>query len=145
MTDRPAPPSNGSSGDHAEAPTVFYDRDPASALASKVRWCKRFALLETVFYALLIPLMYKHFVLHQDTDTLRVARKVVSYFHGMVVSLFAFMAWDIQRLFKWSWPFFAFAMLPIGSLFAHHRLRGYESSASDSASSLGATPNRASS
>lgn len=112
----------------ASAEPMFYDRDPADALRSKIRWSKRFALLETLFYAALLPLMIKHFILHQDSPTLDAARKVISYFHGMVVVGFTFMAWDLRRLLKWSWAFFLFALLPVGSLFAHARLTRHERS-----------------
>ena len=106
---------------------VELDRmSPEATLARKVRWGKVFALMETVFYAALIPLMVRHFFFHDNSTANKAARTIISYFHGFVVMAFCYIVFDLRRLLKWSWPFFVFALLPIGSLFAHARLRRCE-------------------
>ena len=95
---------------------------PEAQLARKVKWGKVFALLETVFYAVLIPLMVRHFFFHDNSTANALARRIIAYFHGFVVMGFCYMVFDLRRLLRWSWPFFVFALLPIGSLVAHARL-----------------------
>ena len=106
---------------------------PEAQLARKVKWGKVFALLETVFYAVLIPLMVRHFFFHDNSTANALARRIIAYFHGFVVMGFCYMVFDLRRLLRWSWPFFVFALLPIGSLVAHARLGRWQRAGLNSA------------
>ena len=109
------------------APAVYADDEPAVVLTRKVRLLKFVAILETIFYTVLIPLMVQHFLLGDDSTFNTAARKVVSYFHGMIVVGFAAIALDLRARLRWTFGFFALIVLagPIGALICHHRLRSY--------------------
>ena len=108
-------------------PVVYADDEPVVVLTRKVRLLKFVAILETIFYVVLIPLMIQHFLLGDSSTFNTAARKIVSYFHGMIVVGFAAIAFDLRRQLRWSWAYFAFIVLagPVGALFCHTRLRSY--------------------
>ena len=99
--------------------------NPRVQLQRKVRVTKIMAIVETITYCILIPLMFRKYILDLSEPTnVKLIRKVTAYFHGMISVAYGVMILDIFRAMRWSKTFTLLTLAgPPGALVAHHRLR----------------------
>lgn len=99
--------------------------NPRVQLQRKVRVTKIMAIVETITYCILIPLMFRKYIQGLDEATnVKLVRKVTAYFHGMISVAYGVMILDIFRAMHWSKRFTLLTLAgPPGALIAHRRLR----------------------
>jgi Domain of unknown function (DUF3817) len=98
---------------------------PRAQLARKVQFTKVMALVETVSYSILLPLMFRKYALHHHEQTWQaLIRKVTAYFHGFISAAYGVMILDIFRAMRWSKRFTLLSLAgPPGALVAFRRLQ----------------------
>jgi integral membrane protein len=91
--------------------------DTSSELERKVKTLKVAAVLETCSYLLLF---YFWAIAGNDIGT-----KLTGAIHGQFFLLFAAMVFGVRKPMRWSWEFFAVAVLtgPIGAIVVWERIR----------------------
>jgi integral membrane protein len=89
--------------------------DTSTELERKVAWLKWVALVETVSYATLLCFWIS------GND---IATKLTGAIHGQIFLLFAAMVFGVRRPMRWTWGFFAVAVLtgPIGAIVVWSRI-----------------------
>jgi integral membrane protein len=97
---------------------------PRKQLARKIRVTKVMAIVETFSYSLLIPLMFRKYVMHVDESTWQtLLRKVTAYFHGFISAAYGVMILDVFRVMRWSKKFTLLTLAgPPGAVVAYRRL-----------------------
>jgi integral membrane protein len=110
-----------------ETPAVgelLETNNPRKQLARKIKVTKVMAIIETISYCVLIPLMIRRYLLDVDEATWQtLLRKVTAYFHGFISAAYGVMILDIFRVMKWTKKFTLLTLAgPPGAIFAYRRL-----------------------
>jgi integral membrane protein len=110
-----------------ETPAVgelLETNNPRKQLARKIRVTKVMAVVETISYSILLPLMFRKYVLDIEEETWQaLLRKVTAYFHGMISAAYGVMILDVFRVMKWTKKFTLLTLAgPPGAIVAYRRL-----------------------
>jgi Domain of unknown function (DUF3817) len=107
-----------------EVGELLTSLSPAAQLRRKIRLTKATAAVETVTYLVLLPLMFRRYVLTIDEPTWHfLLRRVTAYFHGIVSVAYGVMILDIYRAMRWSKRYALLCLLgPPGAVLAYRRL-----------------------
>lgn len=103
---------------------VLQSVSPAAQLRRKIRFTKVMAVVETTTYLILIPLMFRRYVLQIDEPTWHLLlRRITAYFHGFISIAYGVMILDIHRAMGWSKRYLLVTLAgPPGALIAYRRL-----------------------
>jgi integral membrane protein len=111
-----------------ETPAVgelLETNNPRAQLARKIKVTKVMAIIETISYSILLPLMFRKYILDVDEEGWQtLLRKVTAYFHGMISAAYGVMILDIFRVMKWTKKFTLLTLAgPPGAIVAYARLK----------------------
>ena len=92
---------------------------------SRIGLNSKVAVIETISYCVLIPLMLRKYGFHVHEETWQtLLRKVTAYFHGFISAAYGVMILDIFRVMKWSKKFTLLTLAgPPGAVIAYRRLQ----------------------
>lgn len=98
--------------------------NPRRQLDRKIRFTKAMAIVETISYLILLPLMIRRYLFDVDEATWQtLLRKVTAYFHGFISAAYGVMILDLFRVMRWSKRFTVLTLAgPPGAIVAYHRL-----------------------
>ena len=97
--------------------------NPRRQLERKIKFTKAMAIVETISYLILLPLMARRYLFGVDEATWQtLLRKVVAYFHGFISAAYGVMILDLFRVMCWSKKFTLLTLAgPPGAIVAYHR------------------------
>jgi integral membrane protein len=104
---------------------LLETNNPRTQLARKIKVTKVMAIIETISYSILLPLMFRKYILDVNEETWQaLIRKVTAYFHGMISAAYGVMILDIFRVMKWTKKFTLLTLAgPPGAIVAYARLK----------------------
>ena len=115
---------NRSPIDTPEVGELLETVNPIRQLERKIRFTKAMAVVETISYLILLPLMARRYLFDVDEATWQtLLRKVTAYFHGFISAAYGVMILDLFRVMRWSKKFTLLTLAgPPGAVVAYHRL-----------------------
>ncbi len=115
---------NRSPIDTPEVGELLETVNPIRQLERKIRFTKAMAVVETISYLILLPLMARRYLFDVDEATWQtLLRKVTAYFHGFISAAYGVMILDLFRVMRWSKKFTVLTLAgPPGAVVAYHRL-----------------------
>jgi hypothetical protein len=104
---------------------LLETNNPRTQLARKIKVTKVMAIIETISYSILLPLMFRKYILDVNEETWQaLLRKVTAYFHGMISAAYGVMILDIFRVMTWTKKFTLLTLAgPPGAIVAYARLK----------------------
>ena len=115
---------NNSPIDTPEVGELLETVNPIRQLERKIRFTKAMAVVETISYLILLPLMARKYLFDVDEATWQtLLRKVTAYFHGFISAAYGVMILDLFRVMRWTKKFTLLTLAgPPGAIVAYHRL-----------------------
>ena len=110
--------------DTPEVGELLETVNPIAQLERKIRFTKAMAVVETISYLILLPLIARKYLFDVDEATWQtLLRKVTAYFHGFISAAYGVMILDLFRVMRWTKKFTLLTLAgPPGAIVAYHRL-----------------------